>query len=157
MIETQQLVFAFFSALFGASLGGAVSWGNAHRERRIKLTLDLFAQFNSPDFNHIRILAYEALTHAESMPAAYARLKGEERDAVSSVVHYWERVSILMRTGALDNGLTRRFLGQYARSWSEVLCDKEAGLVDPEWGQTLRDVKWLFARLTRTSRLGSRT
>lgn len=151
-----QLLLAFAGALMGAVLGGATRWSAMRGERRVRLTLDLYSEFHAPEFNHLRILAYEALERGGAMPATYATAEGEARDAVSSVVHYWEKVALLSRMGALDDRLLRRFLGQYARWWSPLLCEKSGALDHPEWGATLRDIHWLFERLKRTQREGAR-
>lgn len=151
-----QLWLAFVIALMGALVGGAVRWSGTRRERRLRLTLDLYNEFHSPLFNHVRIVAHGALAHAGPMPRAYAGAEGEARDAIASVVHFWEKVAQLLRVGALNERLARRFFGQYARWWSELLCDRSEALADPEWGQTLRDIQWLFARLRRTRREGAR-
>jgi hypothetical protein len=151
-----QLVLAFSGALFGALLGGAVSWTRARRERRLKLTLDLYAEFGAPEFNHIRLLAHDALSAAPDLPGAYAQATGEAREAIYSIVHFWEKGALLMRADAVDGALMARFFGQYARWWRELLCRGEAAQ-DPEWGQTVQDIDWLFRRLTRNSqRKGSR-
>ena len=156
MTIVSQLLLAFAGSLFGALLGGAVSWGRARRERRLKMTLDLYAEFCAPAFNHIRILAHAALEAAPDLPTAYATAQGETKEAVSSIVQFWEKAALLARAGALDAGLMARFFGQYARWWSELLCKPQA-LEDSEWSQTLRDIDWLFRRLTRgNQRKGSR-
>ena len=62
----------------------------------------------------------------------------------------------MLKIGALNEKLLRRFFGQYARWWSELLCEKREALADPEWGATLQDINWLFERLKRTKREGSR-
>ena len=90
------------------------------------------------------------------MPAAYATAEGERREAIASIVHFWEKVAQLQQIGALDERLLRRFFGQYARWWSELLCEKQNALADPEWGATLSDINSLFGRLKRTKREGSR-
>jgi len=141
-----QLLLTFCGALFGALLGGAVSWSRARRERRLKLTLDLYAEFHAPAFNHIRICAHEALIAANDMPAAYAAATGEAKDAIASIIHFWEKVALMLRVGALDGVLLRRFLGQYAGWWRATLCER-GGLDDAEWGATLREIDWLFNRL----------
>jgi hypothetical protein len=157
MIDLAQILLAFFSALFGAGLGGAVRWSGSRRERLLKLTIDLYAEWHTPAFTHVRITAHEALSRAKNLPDAYVTLQGEEREAVASVVHFWERVAVLLKSGAVEEALLRRFFGQYARWWNELLCERDpATLDDPEWGQTLRDVRWLFNRLIKSRRLGAR-
>jgi hypothetical protein len=153
---TTQLILIFAGALLGALFGGFARWTGARNDRRLRLTLDLYTEFHSPLFNHVRILAHEALEHSGAMPAAYEAAEGERREAIASIVHFWEKVALLLRVGALDERLLRRFFGQYARWWSELLCDREGALADAEWGATLRDIQWLFARLKRSERTGSR-
>ncbi len=153
---TNQLLFSFLVALMGALVGGAVRWGGVRRERRLRLTLELYSEFHSPAFNHLRILAHGALDKAASMPRGYETASGEARDAVASVVHFWEKVALLTRAGAVEMSLARRFFGQYARWWSALLCERAGALDDPEWGATLRDIHWLFARLRTSTREGSR-
>jgi hypothetical protein len=143
-----QLLLAFSGALFGALLGGAVSWSRARRERRLKLTLDLYAEFHTPVMNHVRIAAHEALAGRAGVPSAYASAQGEAKDSIASIVHFWEKVALLLRIQALDERLVRRFLGQYAVWWRDTLCNARA-LEDAEWGATLREIDWLFARITR--------
>ncbi|MDX2234120.1 MAG: hypothetical protein NW200_06450 [Hyphomonadaceae bacterium] len=151
-----QLVLAFSGALFGALLGGAVSWTRARRERRLKLTLDLYAEFGAPEFNRIRLIAHDALTGAPDLPTAYAQASGEAREAIYSIVHFWEKAALLTRADAVDGSLMARFFGQYARWWRDLLCRAPAE-DDPEWGQTVQDMDWLFRRLTRKDqRKGSR-
>ncbi|HEX8901116.1 DUF4760 domain-containing protein [Vitreimonas sp.] len=153
---TSQLALAFAGALMGALFGGFARWTGAHNDRRLRLTLDLYNEFHSPLFNHVRIAAHDALSGGASMPAAYASASIEQREAIASVVHFWEKVAQLLRVGALDEKLLRRFFGQYARWWSELLCEKQGALADPEWGATLTDINYLFGRLKRTKREGSR-
>lgn len=153
---SSQLMLAFAGALTGALFGGFARWTQGRRERRLRLTLELYNEFHSPLFNHVRIIAHEAMAGVGAMPAAYAAAEGERREAIASIVHFWEKVAQLLRIGALDERLLRRFFGQYARWWSELLCDKREALADPEWGATLNDINWLFDRLRRTRREGSR-
>lgn len=150
-----QLMIVFFGALLGALFGGIARWTGARRDRRLRLTLELYNEFHSPAFNHIRIIAHEALERGGPVPTAYATAQGEHRDAISSIVHFWEKVAQLLKIGALNETLLRRFFGQYARWWSELLC-RAGGLNDAEWGATLRDVHWLFERLKSGSREGAR-
>ncbi|MBI1251870.1 MAG: hypothetical protein GC189_10390 [Alphaproteobacteria bacterium] len=150
-----QVVLLFMGALAGALFGGVIRWSGTRRERRLRLTMDFYSEFHSPAFNHIRILAHDALQNAPSMPAAYAASSGETRDAIASIVHFWERVAVLMQEGALNPRLTRRFFAQYARWWSETLCDK-GGLDDPEWGRTLSDIHGLFRKLAHARPKGAR-
>jgi hypothetical protein len=159
MIDPQlssQLLLAFAGALMGATFGGLARWTATRRDRRLRLTLDLYNEFHSPLFNHVRIVAHEAMANKGAMPAAYAAAEGEPREAIASIVHFWEKVAQLSRIGALDEHLLRRFFGQYARWWGELLCDKKEGLADAEWGATLSDINWLFERLKRGARAGSR-
>ncbi len=145
-----QLLLAFAGAVMGAALGAATRWGAMRSDRRLRLTLDLYAEFHAPEFNQLRIAAYDALEQSGgAMPEAYARASGDTRAAVSSVVHYWEKVALLSRIGALDERLLRRFLGQYARWWSPLLCERVGALDHAEWGGTLSDIHWLFERLKR--------
>src|SRR5690606_39157004 len=69
---TSQLALAFAGALMGALFGGFARWTGAHNDRRLRLTLDLYNEFHSPLFNHVRIAAHDALSGGASMPAAYA-------------------------------------------------------------------------------------
>ena len=153
---SSQLMLAFVGALLGALFGGLARWSASRRERRLRLTLDLYSEFHSPMFNQLRIVAHEALAKGGAVPAAYLAAEGEERAALSTIVHFWEKVAQLLKIGALNENLLRRFFGQYARWWSELLCEKQAALADPEWGATLRDINWLFERLKRTKREGAR-
>jgi hypothetical protein len=151
-----QLVFAFLVALMGALIGGLVRWGGTRRDRRLRLTLDLYNEFQSPLFYPLRELAHQTLEKHGSLPQAYEAAEGDAREAVASIVHFWEKVAQLMRIGALDEVLMRRFFAQYARWWDELLCTHKAALHDPEWGASLRDIDWLFARLKRGARQGRR-
>lgn len=156
MTLVEQLALGVAGSLFGALLGGALSWGRAMHERRLSLTLALYSEFHAPAFNHIRILAHRALESAPDMPAAYARSLGEEKDAVSSLVHFWEKVAVLKQSGALERRLLARLFGQYARWWRELLC-RGAGAQDDEWGQTLKDIDRALAQIIRQdTRKGAR-
>jgi hypothetical protein len=151
-----QLVFAFIVALMGALIGGLVRWGGTRRDRRLKLTLDLYEEFHHPLFYHVRALAHETLERHGTLPVAYQAAEGEAREALASMVHFWEKAAQLLRIGALEEPLMRRFFAQYARWWDELLCHKREALNDEEWGATLRDIDWLFARLKRGERQGRR-
>jgi|CXWL01.1.fsa_nt_gi hypothetical protein len=158
MIDPQllsQLLLALAGALMGAFAGGAVYWTAAGRNQRLRTTLDLYAEFHSPQFNHVRIAAHAAM-QGKSMPAAYAAAEAEAREAISSVVHFWEKVAQLLHIRAVNERLLRRFFAQYARWWGELLCDRREALADPEWGATLADIEWLFQRLKREKGAGSR-
>jgi len=142
--------------LAGALIGGAVTllvgWLNNRRERRLNLTLALFAEFHSPTFNQIRIRAYEVLQRgrAQTFDVTYEASSLEERADLSSILHFFEKVALLMKAGAVDPRLMARFLRQYAAWWRPLLCPAgSAAFNHPEWGATLRDVDWLFARLGR--------
>lgn len=151
-----QLTFAFIVALMGALIGGLVRWSGSRRDRRLRLTVELYEEFHSPLFYHVRELAHETLEQNGPMPAAYEAAQGEAREAIASVVHFWEKAAQLTRVGALDERLMRRFFAQYARWWDALLCQRREALADPEWGHTLQDIDWLFARLKRGERQGSR-
>jgi hypothetical protein len=151
-----QLLLAFAGTLMGALIGGLVRWGGTSRDRRLKLTLDLYDEFHNPMFYHVRALAHATLEQHGPLPAAYHVADGEAREAVASIVHFWEKAAQLMRIGALDEALMRRFFAQYARWWDELLCEKCEALKDEEWGATLRDIDWLFTRLKRGERQGRR-
>jgi hypothetical protein len=153
---TSQLGFAFIVALMGALVGGAVRWSGTRRERRLRLTIDLYNEFHDPLFYHVRALAHEVLEKQGPMPAAYQVSTGEAREALASVVHFWEKAAQLLHVGALDEHLLRRFFAQYARWWDALLCTHKDALADPEWGASLRDIDWLFTRLKRGQRQGSR-
>jgi hypothetical protein len=150
-----QLLLAFAGTLMGALFGGFVRWGGVRQDRRLKLTLELYNEFHHPLFYHVRALAHDALAGGP-MPQAYEQAQGEAREAIASIVHFWEKAAQLTRIGALDEALMRRFFGQYARWWDEMLCEREGALADSEWGATLRDIDWLFTRLKRDKRTGSR-
>lgn len=149
-------LLAFGSAVLGALLGAATRWSAARRERRLRMTLELYAEFHSPAFNHIRILAHAALSSGEGVPVVYNAAQGETREAISSVVHYWEKVAILAQMNAVQSGFIKRALGQYARWWSPLLCEPAAAREDAEWGASLRDIHALFEKLKRTKREGAR-
>lgn len=151
-----QLLLAFFGALMGATFGGFARWTGARNDRRLRLTLELYNEFQHPLFYHVRAVAHAALEQHGPLPGAYNAAQGEAREAIASIVHFWEKAAQLMRIGALDERLMRRFFTQYARWWDELLCNKEGALADPEWGATLRDIDWLFERLKRGDRAGSR-
>ncbi|MBY0564995.1 MAG: hypothetical protein K2P58_12515 [Hyphomonadaceae bacterium] len=159
MIDPQlssQLLLAFAGALMGATFGGLARWTATRRDRRLRLTLELYNEFQHPQFYHVREVAHQALERNGAMPAAYQASEGEAREAVASMVHFWEKVAQLLRVGALDESLMRRFFAQYARWWDELLCGNAVALADPEWGATLRDIDWLFTRLKRGERQGRR-
>jgi len=159
MIDPQlqsQLLLAFAGTLMGALFGGFVRWGGVRQDRRLKLTLELYNEFHDPLFYHVRALAHETLEQHGPLPLAYQAAEGEAREALASMVHFWEKAAQLTRIGALDEALMRRFFAQYARWWDELLCERKDALADPEWGATLRDIDWLFTRLKRGERQGRR-
>lgn len=142
--------------LFGALLGGlvtlAVGWLNSRRERRLNLTLALFSEFHSPAFNEIRIRAYEVLRRGgnQTFDVTYEAASLEERADLSSILHFFEKVALLMRAGAVDPRLMARFMRQYAAWWQPLLCPTGTPAFQHlEWGATLRDVDWLFTQLGR--------
>lgn len=151
-----QLLLAFAGTLMGALFGGFVRWGGVRQDRRLKLSLELYNEFHDPLFYHVRALAHATLEQHGPLPAAYQAAQGEAREALASIVHFWEKAAQLLRIGALDEALMRRFFAQYARWWDELLCERKDALADPEWGATLRDIDWLFARLKRGERQGRR-
>lgn len=153
---TSQLLLALVGALMGATFGGFARWTATRNDRRLRLTLELYNEFQHPLFYHVREVAHAALEQNGPMPAAYEAAQGEAREAIASIIHFWEKAALLLRTRALDERLMRRFFAQYARWWDELLCEREGALADAEWGATLRDIDWLFTRLKRGARAGSR-
>ncbi len=153
---SSQLLLAFAGALMGALFGGLVRWTSTRRDRRLRLTLELYNEFQHPLFYHVREVAHAALAQYGPLPAAYDSAQGEAREAIASIVHFWEKAAQLTRIGALDERLMRRFFAQYARWWDELLCERDGVLSDAEWGATLSDINWLFERLKRGARTGSR-
>src|SRR5215470_5178172 len=106
-----QLMLAFAGTLMGALFGGFMRWSGARRDRRLRLTLDLYAEFHAPLFYHIRELAHETLEKLGPLPAAYEGAQGEAREAIASIVHFWEKGAQLLKIGAVDERLMRRFFG----------------------------------------------
>ncbi|MBL8538292.1 MAG: hypothetical protein JNM59_12875 [Hyphomonadaceae bacterium] len=151
-----QLMLAFAGALMGATFGGVARWTGARNDRRLRLTLELYNEFQHPLFYHVREVAHAALERHGPVPAAYEAAQGEAREAIASIIHFWEKAAQLLKIGALDERLMRRFFAQYARWWDELLCNQESALADAEWGATLRDINWLFERLKRGERAGRR-
>jgi hypothetical protein len=80
----------------------------------------------------------------------------EARQALSSILHYFEKVALLMRAGAVDRRLIQRFLRQYVGWWRPLLCPAgSSAFSHPEWGETLRDVEWLFSKLNAPAGVGA--
>jgi len=151
-----QLLLAFAGTLMGALFGGFVRWGGARRDRRLRLTIELYNEFHHPLFYPVRERAHDALEKHGYMPGAYEAAQGEDREAIASMVHFWEKAAQLLKIGALDEGLMRRFFTQYARWWDELLCARPEAFSDLEWGARLTDLIWLLTGLKRGQRLGRR-
>ncbi|MBU6371892.1 MAG: hypothetical protein KJS97_04125 [Alphaproteobacteria bacterium] len=144
---SSQVITGLLGTIVGVVLAGALSWSRSRSERRLNLTLSLYAEFHAPAFNHIRIQAYEALEKSGAgVPATYAAVTTDEKVAISAVVHFFEKLALLTETRAVNPALLKRFFGQYAHFWRPLLCDAP-GVDDPEWRQTLHAIQRLFARL----------
>lgn len=140
--------------LFGGLVTMAVGWLSSRRERRLNLTLALFSEFHSPAFNTIRIRAYDVLERSggAAFDVTYEKADLDQRQALSSILHYFEKVALLMRSGAVDRRLIKRFLRQYVGWWRPLLCPEGSpAMAHPEWGETLRDVAWLFSKMNASS------
>ncbi|NDC59374.1 MAG: hypothetical protein EBZ50_11250 [Alphaproteobacteria bacterium] len=144
---SSQVITGLMGTVLGVLLASALSWTRSRRERRLNLTLELYAEFHAPAFNHIRIEAYDALErNGAGVPATYLAATTQERVAISAVVHFFEKLALLRETGAVNPSLLKRFFGQYAHFWRPLLC-AQPGIDDPEWRQTLRAIQRLFAEL----------
>jgi hypothetical protein len=144
---TSQVITGLLGTIVGVVLAGALSWSRSRVERRLGLTLSLYAEFHAPEFNHIRIRAYEVLERRRAgVRATYAGTSTDEKVAISAVVHFFEKLALLTETRAVNASLLKRFFGQYAHFWRPLLCDAP-GVDDPEWRQTLTAIQRLFARL----------
>jgi len=142
-----QILTGFLGTALGVLLAGALSWTRSRNERRLNLTLSLYAEFHAPAFNHIRIQAYEALErNGGGVPATYLAATTDDRVAISSVVHFFEKLALLNEAGATNALLLKRFFGQYAHFWRPLVCGGH-GMDDPEWSQTLSAIQRLFAKL----------
>jgi hypothetical protein len=142
-----QLITGLLGTIVGVVLAGALSWSRSRVERRLGLTLSLYAEFHAPEFNHIRIQAYDALERSgKGVPETYAAAPTAEKVAISAVVHFFEKLALLTEARAVNAALLKRFFGQYAHFWRPLLCDAP-GVDDPEWSQTLHAIQRLFARL----------
>ena len=144
---SSQVITGLLGTVVGVLLASTLSWSRSRNERRLNLTLSLYAEFHAPSFNHIRIQAYEALEKSgKGVPETYLAASTDEKVAISSVVHFFEKLALLREAGAVNAPLLKRFFGQYAHFWRPLLC-VDRGLHDPEWSQTLREIERLFARL----------
>ncbi len=148
------LFVAAFSAILGALLAGAIRYGATRRERRISVTIELHAEFHTPVFAEMRIRAHAALTReGGGVAAVYPRVDIAEKQAIYAVLHYFERVALLARCGVIERNLLRRFLRQYVGWWRPLLCgESDAPRDDPEWGETLGEIDWLFQRIGPTEK-----
>lgn len=142
-------VTAGFSALAGALLAGLVRYEQSVRERRVNVTVALHAEFHTPAFTELRIRAHDVLTqHDGGVIRAYPLADAAGKQAIYAVLHYFERVALLARSGVADMMLLRRFLRQYVGWWRPLLCgDGEPVRDDPEWSETLAEIDWLFDRI----------
>jgi hypothetical protein len=149
-----QILSGLGGTLFGAALGGAVTlavgWLASRRERRLSMTLALYSEFHSPLMNELRVRAYDVLERSSGRPfnEIYDAASFEERHALSSVLHFFEKVALLMQAGVVNPRLISRLMRQYVVWWQPLFClEGSSALQDPEWGETLRDVDRLFRKL----------
>jgi hypothetical protein len=108
----------------GALLASWLARWRAVKEARVRHTLNLVDEFHSREMLKARNLAFEVLISAANPPTSVAECikRGEETwISISLLLHYFDKVAVLLEAGWVDRKLLKRLLGRYVRVWGRYL------------------------------------
>jgi hypothetical protein len=118
------VVTGLIGVIVGAFLAAWLARAQRVREARTQHTLALVEEFHSPRMLEARHLAKSTLVYHEGPPISVAEHRsrgGQEWIAISSVLHYLDKVEVLLDARLADRDLIDRLLGRYIRVWLEYV------------------------------------
>jgi hypothetical protein len=148
------ILVGLIGVVVGALLASWLARWRAVKEARIRHTLNLIEEFHSREMLKARNVAARVLTSAENPPLTVEQCMAQGEDvwiAISTVLHYFDKVEVLLETKWVEYELLKRLLGRYVRLWARYLDPNHllleaAILSDPSKSVSSRD--WSGLRLS---------
>jgi hypothetical protein len=126
------VVTGLIGIIVGAVLASWLARGRAVKEARVRHTLNLVEEFHSHEMLKSRIAAREILK-ARPVDIGESRpLSGESWIAISMMLHYFDKVEVMLETRWVEFELLNRLLGRYIREWGKYLSPSRL-LDHSEW------------------------
>lgn len=149
---------AIISVIIGAMLAAWARRDVADRNLRTTVAITLFNEFHAPRFIGYRHTSYEALNApgADGFVKALAHAGKDQHDALTTLVHFFEKVAVLWEQDKVDRKLITGFIGMYIVNYGAMLfADDGSDTADPLWGDVVTRLQGFTATMTRyTARPG---
>ncbi len=157
-VSPAMLAFSAAVTLVAVFLGAILAaWARrdvADRNVRTNVAISLFNEFHAPQFIRYRHAAFAVLQaeNANGFVAAFASCAQEQEDAITTLVHFFEKAALLWDQRKVDRHLVVGFLGSYVESYGEIFFAKDqSDESDAMWGDLARRLK-AFVRAVQAHR-----
>ena len=144
------IVIGLIGVFVGAFLASWLARGRAVKEARVRHTLNLVEEFHSRDMLIARNVAKAALTSDKSQHLTIEECQALGEDkwiAISTMLHYFDKVEVMLETRWVEHKLLDRLLGRYIRIWTTTYLDPDRLLDQSEWHDLIVSIAQLSRRL----------
>lgn len=118
------VLIGLIGVVLGALLASWLARWRTVKEARVRHTLNLIDEFHSREMLRARNVAAKVLTSAENPPLSVEQCMAQGEEvwiAISVVLHYFDKVEVLLETKWIEYELLKRLLGRYVRLWVRYL------------------------------------
>ena len=143
------VVIGLLGVIVGAFLASWLARGRAVKEARVRHTLNLVDEFHSREMLIARNAAKAALTSDENQHLTIEGIRalGQENwIAISTMIHYFDKLLVMLETRWVEYKLLDRLLGRYIRVWTTTYLDPNRLLDQSEWHDLIVSVEQLGRR-----------
>ncbi len=138
------------AVIVGAMLAAWARRDVADRNLKTHVAISLFNEFHAPSFIRYRHTAHRVLTapDANGFVDAFYSCDEAEQDALTTLVHFFEKVAVLWAQDKVDKRLIIGFLGVYIRNYGQMLFDDSgADEADRMWGDLMVSLKFFIKKI----------
>lgn len=142
------IIIGLTGVIVGAVLASWLARGRAVKEARVRHTLNLVEEFHSREMLIARNVAKVALTSERRQSLTIEdrqALGGEDWIAITMMLHYFDKVEVMLETRWVEFKLLDRLLGRYIRIWGTKYLDLNHLLDHSDW----RDLRASIEQLNR--------
>jgi hypothetical protein len=143
------IVIGLIGVFVGAFLASWLARGRAVKEARVRHTLNLVEEFHSRDMLMVRNVAKAVLTSdtSQHLTIEECQALGEDKwIAISTMLHYFDKVEVMLETRWVEYKLLDRLLGRYIRIWTMTYLDPNRLLDQSEWHDLIVSIVQLSRR-----------
>lgn len=146
------LAFSALVTLIAVVVGAVLAaWARrdvANRNLRTNVAIALFNEFHAHSFIRYRHMAHDVLAAdgADGFVKALPTCAAENQDALTTLVHFFEKTAVLHAQKKVDTQLLLGFLGAYIANYRTLFFAQDGmDEADPVWGDLVLRLKGFMA------------